>query len=386
MRLGLNLLLASGLVCTAAASGAVELADGGDHVIASDVYAADRVDVRDALDGSPTKLVVSSGSVIRYLVLHDHSELVMEGGRLVDGLTATDDARVTVAGGIIDGVYTTGDRSVHRIRGGEMRVLRVSGGTSEIEAGHVDAIDATYGRLIIRGGEFGGLDPLFQSLLVSGWARCDVYGGRFLAPLRGRSYGGQLRIVGSAFAVDGLPVPFGLLLDSGSELSGVLASGEALAAGFSVPIELVRAVDVDVGPLVPWDAIVLHRGLGVRVALLGSVDLDVRAVDRASLGFGPAEAPPLHPPSIWDVDRDGALDLVADFDPVVAGLSAETAHACLTGLADDLPFAGCDRVRVRHARDACGLGFELALLLGALSWARRRRAASSPRGSFPPEG
>jgi hypothetical protein len=141
----------------------------------------------------------------------------------------------------------------------------------------------------------------------------------------------------------------------------------------SSPIE---DVDIDVLPGNPFDRLPLTRRR-LPVAILGSEAFDVRQIDRATLAFGPAQAPALaRAPRVFrDTDRDGFEDLVVTFETAATGLAPSDTEVCLTGDdRDGAEFEGCDAIAVTPT---CGRGFELAfvlpLALGPWRWARHRR-------------
>jgi hypothetical protein len=112
----------------------------------------------------------------------------------------------------------------------------------------------------------------------------------------------------------------------------------------------------------------------IPVALLGSDCFDVLEVDETTLAFGPAGAALGHAtvPHHADVNDDGFTDLVAHFAVKETGIAFGDTEACLTGEIDGMPFEACDDIKTVPA---CGIGFELALLLPPLMWVygRRRR-------------
>lgn len=120
----------------------------------------------------------------------------------------------------------------------------------------------------------------------------------------------------------------------------------------------------------------------VTVAVLDSDALAASEVDATSLGFGPNLAAPADAPNLADVDGDGRLDRVSRYVVAATGIEAGDDDACLRGLLlDGTPFDACDAVATPPPPPpppssppfGCGLGPELALVLGALLEVRRRR-------------
>jgi hypothetical protein len=134
--------------------------------------------------------------------------------------------------------------------------------------------------------------------------------------------------------------------------------------------DLVVGIDIkpgsDENPVNPFS-----RGR-IPVAILGSEGVDVRRVDARTLRFGPSEAPPADKKggSLKDVNGDGWLDLVSHYRTEQSGIAVGDTQACVTGEIDGEAFEGCDRVRTVPA---CGLGFEVVLLLAPFLLARRLR-------------
>ncbi len=96
----------------------------------------------------------------------------------------------------------------------------------------------------------------------------------------------------------------------------------------------------------------------IPVALLGSPELDVTAVDPFSLRFGPGEAHAkwrFFSVLVWwfteaDVNRDGYRDLTFTFDAREAAIPPGADEACLSGDIGSHPFLACDAVDARPSR------------------------------------
>jgi hypothetical protein len=133
----------------------------------------------------------------------------------------------------------------------------------------------------------------------------------------------------------------------------------------------IAAIDIkpgsEVNPINPFS-----NGV-IPVAVLASDTFDAMDVDVATLAFGPDGAAPAHDQGghFADVNGDGLTDLMAHFPTQETGLAMGDSEACLAGeTLDGTPFGDCDQVNTARG---CGLGFELAFLLPALVWLKRRQ-------------
>jgi hypothetical protein len=138
-------------------------------------------------------------------------------------------------------------------------------------------------------------------------------------------------------------------------------------------------VAIDIRPHSPVNWILpLSRGL-IGVALLGSGGFDVARVDASSVVFGPTGALPIDggAPDNIDYNGDGLADRLFQYRTVETGIALGDRYACLSGSTNSGAFfRGCDKI-VTHV--ACGIGYELAMLLPLFTWLRRVRGLSKSR-------
>ena len=126
-----------------------------------------------------------------------------------------------------------------------------------------------------------------------------------------------------------------------------------------VPFRILE-VEIDVRPASATNAINPAAQGVVPVALLGSEELGLGAIDPGSLAFGPAGAAPVRPGTQGDLNGDGLSDLLLQFQIPATGIQAGDTEACLTGATfEGRRLEGCDPIRT----------------VGSASWRSRWSAA-----------
>lgn len=170
-----------------------------------------------------------------------------------------------------------------------------------------------------------------------------------------------------------------LYFKRGSTRAFVYGTIDSLTPLPAPPLEL----EVDIKP--GWDVNRINPlgGGVIRVAILGTETFDIVDVDPSTLTFGPGEAQPVRPVDgrMTDVNGDEVNDLVLHFRTQDASIALGDTEACIQGgLFDATPIEGCDEI---VTVPACGLGFELVLLLpplmAAYHWRRQVRPVPSRR-------
>jgi hypothetical protein len=185
----------------------------------------------------------------------------------------------------------------------------------------------------------------------------------------------------ASFVVDGDP-QYVAVADLDGDTFPDLVTANAFPGTVSVLLNSRRPgpdAEIDIAPHSDRNLVLALPRVPFWVALLGSEIVDVRGVDETTLAFGPGEAPPALPPSHrlalqWlrrDVNGDGFDDLLVPFRYGETELPLGRGMACLRGEIEGESFEACDHVLV--ILPACGLGFELALVLPLLMRMRRRR-------------
>jgi hypothetical protein len=174
----------------------------------------------------------------------------------------------------------------------------------------------------------------------------------------------------------GFPV-FGIGRSGGVDVAGGLVY---LATDFGMGIvdlgpEYAGLVEIEIDIKPGGDLGIINpvsRGV-IPVAILGSERFDVADVDVTTLAFGRGAARLAHRngPHPKDSNHDRVKDLLAHFRMEESGIAFGDTEACITGeMLDGTGFEGCDAI---VTVGACGLGFELALVLPGVWWLQRQR-------------
>lgn len=213
-----------------------------------------------AVPGPPTAVEVANGSVGGSLLVYDTSSLVMDGGAVGGALFAHGQSELTLNAGTVGGqlsaygeshvtvnggqgeVASANDSSTFTMTGGTLvwlnvyqnATVHVSGGTIGASgfSAHDDSIVVMSGGTVtedLTAGDAAQLELSGGSVegrLVAGVsARVTWRGGSVEGAVSARD-SSTIDVVGSGFAMDGVPVPYGVIEAEFGTLTGMLESGE----------------------------------------------------------------------------------------------------------------------------------------------------------------
>jgi sulfatase modifying factor 1 len=170
--------------------------------------------VEAGLDAVGSSIVTLSGGSVGHLEAKDSSTVTLSGGS-VGHLEAKDSSTVTLRGGEVGGYLIADDASSVVMSGGSVIRLQASDTSSVIlSGGSVRDFVVAEGssRVTMRGGSVQGVYTFFGDLLADDSSR--------------------FTIIGTDFAVDGVPVAYGPISATEGRLTGTLASGEPLDNDF----------------------------------------------------------------------------------------------------------------------------------------------------------
>jgi probable HAF family extracellular repeat protein len=201
-------------------------------------------------------------------------------------------------------------------------------------------------------GQLGGTTAGAKALNNSG----DTVGTAFLSGNDFQTAHGFIYTNGGLYDLNRLIIPgSGWLVDAASDINDV---GQVVGSGAHAGQGRDRAVRLDplpvmgilVNPGTPRPASLNIDSEGaLPVAILGSVSLNVTAIDPASAMFGPKGARNIRTPVLQDVNKDGKLDLVLYFAPDDSGINCTDKIAALVASTfSQQMFAGVEVINTTH--------------------------------------
>ena len=243
-----------------------------------------------------------------------------------------------------------------------------SGATIQFENGVLTV--TTEGDLLVEG-PFPEIEGLEELNLVAGGTFETTGGIEGAWVLSGNTVNGNSGVLVSTPGADRIdPIQGELVLPTGpiqpivigpfcDALREIFPSERREIGHFALSAAVVEEVRVEVEPRKRQPRVDPLRNKKVRVAIMGSEDLDVRDIVVHSLRLGPDGAEPSgrRRARIKDLDRDGYRDLLVRFRAGETGLSVGDTTLCLTGdSATGSAIRGCDAVKVRSREGRRGRG------------------------------
>ncbi|MEB2344543.1 MAG: hypothetical protein OZ948_07385 [Deltaproteobacteria bacterium] len=205
----------------------------------------DGYEVRDSPGGASTAVEVVDPAEFYWLQLYDASSASILGGTGTI-VSAGDQSSIVMSGGTFNFIF---------LGGGASLVLDGGGNGTLADSGLETYGDAS---ATILGGQVSD-----NGLSVYDRSQVTIRGGSFVSLGSGPEPGhlgvydeGVVRVYGTGFAIDGIPVPLGPVT-GGGRLTGILESGEPLDVGFGVSSSAVLLLVPEPAP-----ALLLASGLG----------------------------------------------------------------------------------------------------------------------------
>lgn len=193
------LMVTAAMVCCVGlpkANATVYFDDGGTHTVNWEIPT--HVEVReDAFFGNTTTLDLVSGGVAMELGVYDSSQVSVCGGIVTGSLYAHDSSQLTISSGEIWDSVRTSDESQATISGGQIRCDLTASGASQ---------------MTVYGAHIGG--------------------ALYIGMSSGPTDSAVLTLVGSDFAINGTPVPYGEYDANGNEWVHGTLTGTFVNAGY----------------------------------------------------------------------------------------------------------------------------------------------------------